>query len=133
MNVEPIVKKFYEHLDEGKIMGLKCKECGSHLFPPVAACRSCSSRDLEWTEMSGEGELLFYSSSTLPAVRFVDYAPYAYGLVKLKEGPVFLTMISGVEAEDTAKMEELFRKLPLPVRAKVEEIAGANIVTFELQ
>lgn len=124
-----IATKFYQYLNEGKIMALKCTACGAYVFPPVAHCRQCSSDGLDWTEMSGEGELLYFSSSALPAVRFADYAPYAYGLVKLKEGPVWLSMIKDVPT-DPAEMAGFSGKLPLKVRAVSEKIADLNIIVF---
>ena len=125
-----IATKFYQFLNEGKIMSLKCKSCGAYVFPPVAYCRQCGSDDLDWTELSGDGELLFFSSSALPAVRFADYAPYAYGLVKLKEGPVWLSMVKDVPT-DPGEMAEFSSKLPLKVRAVSEEIAKLKIVVFK--
>ncbi len=132
MSGESIVRTFYSALGEGKILGTKCGECGSYSFPPKTACTECGSRDIEVVEMSGEGELQFYSSGGFPPLRFADYAPYAYGLVKLKEGPMWLTMIRGVEVVDHEKMEAFFTTLPVAVKAKIAEVAGTNIVTFEV-
>lgn len=128
--MELVATKFYRFLNEGRIMALKCGACGAWVFPPVTHCRECSSGDLDWDELSGEGELLYFSSSALPAIRFADYAPYAYGLVKLKEGPVWLSMVRGVPTEP-AKMAEFSIRLPVQVQAVVEEIAGLNIVIFK--
>ncbi len=128
--MDMIATRFYQDLSQGKIMALKCKACGAYTFPPVAYCRKCSSDDLDWVEMSGEGELLYFSSSALPALRFADYAPYAYGLVKLKEGPVWLSMIKDVPT-DPVEMAQFSGKLPLKVRATSEVIADLSIVVFK--
>ncbi len=128
--MELIANKFYSNLDEGKITGLYCNDCDRWVFPPVAYCRNCSSDNLEWRELSGEGELLYYSSSSLPALRFTDYAPYAYGLVRLKEGPVWLSMIKEVSTEPE-DMAADFKNLPVPVKASIEEVAEMNIIVFE--
>ena len=53
--MEPIVKKWYDGLNEGKLLGLKCKRCGTVEFPPFPVCNTCSCTDLEWIEISGEG------------------------------------------------------------------------------
>ena len=38
IKLEKVVQKFYESLDEGKMMGRKCTACGNVEFPPVFAC-----------------------------------------------------------------------------------------------
>jgi len=55
----PISKtlKFWEGIKEGKIYATKCKKCGKLYFPPVADCSACLSSEMEWVELSGEGEL----------------------------------------------------------------------------
>ena len=49
---------FIDHLEEGKVMGTKCKKCGQIFFPPRADCYSCFSSDMEWFKVSGKGKLL---------------------------------------------------------------------------
>jgi len=132
MCADSIVRKFYDALEEGTILGTKCGECGAYNFPPKTACTECGSRSVEFVELSGKGELQFYSSGNLPPLRFAEYAPYAYGLVKMEEGPMWLTMIKGVEVRDTDRMTEFLAELPCAVSAKIEEVAGTKIVTFEV-
>lgn len=47
-----IVKKFYEALDEGKILGRKCTKCGHVEFPPYLACNECGNLDTEWIDLT---------------------------------------------------------------------------------
>ena len=128
-----IVKKFYDFLAEGRIMGFKCVKCSAYIFPPKAICPSCLGRDLEWTEMSGKGMLLCFTRSEVPAIPFSEYAPYAYGLVKLSEGPVFFSMVEGVDVSDKAKITEQLGRLPIPVKAKIKKVGELNVVTFEVE
>lgn len=127
---ESIVRKFYADLPKGKIWGQKCKKCGNWNFPPKGSCKKCGSFNLELKEISGKGKLIYYSVGILPPKKFVDYAPYAYGMVKLEEGPIFMTQIRGVSLK-TEELEAWNNKCPMDVRAKVEKIAGMNIVIFE--
>ena len=72
----PISKtlKFWEGLKEGKIYTTRCKNCGKLYFPPVVDCAECYSSDMEWIELSGEGEIetfthiiaVSYTHLTLP-------------------------------------------------------------------
>ena len=42
-DMEPIVKKFYDGVAEGKYYGRKCKECGAIEFPPHLGCNTCGN------------------------------------------------------------------------------------------
>jgi uncharacterized OB-fold protein len=127
-----LLKKFYDALVEGKIVGLKCKSCGMYVFPPKPVCQKCFSRDLDWVQLSGDGKLLCFSSSIMPAPQFRDYVPYAYGLVKLNEGPVFYTMITGIDVSNPARIKENLERLPINVKAEIKKIAGLHIITFRI-
>ena len=63
---QPIAKRWYDNLAEGHIMGNRCKDCSAYTFPPLTVCRECRSRNLEWVEMSGNGEVVMFSSTILP-------------------------------------------------------------------
>ena len=52
-----ITKQWYDYLEQGRLMGLKCKRCGTVHFPPYPICRECSGMDMEWVEVSGEATL----------------------------------------------------------------------------
>ena len=81
IKLEKVVKTFYDKLEEGKIMGRKCPECGAVEFPPVYACNTCGSYETEWVEISGNAVM---HSIVLPAALstkpdYADLKPYAYG------------------------------------------------------
>jgi uncharacterized OB-fold protein len=129
---ESMIKKFYDSLAKGKIYGVQCKKCKHFIFPPKAGCEACGAHSVEWKEISGEGQLHFFSSGNLPPMKFVKYHPYAYGLVELKEGPSFLTQIEGLDVSSVKAIEEQNEKMPMKVKAKVKELAGMNIVIFSV-
>ena len=129
--METIAKKWYDNLAKGKIMGIKCKDCGAYTFPPLTVCRECRSRNLKEVEISREGELVMYSSTMLPAAKFADLGKKAYGLIKLKEGPVFFTQVEGVKYNTPDEIRKGNEVLPVKVKAKIKKVAGMNIVVFE--
>ena len=61
------VNDFVGYLEEGKLMGARCKTCGS--FFARAHCYQCLAGDMEWFEIAGKGELVSYST--------LQYAPPA--------------------------------------------------------
>lgn len=132
MMVETVAKMFYDGLAKGKILGAKCSSCRKWTFPPVTACRECGSRKVSMKKISGNGTVYFYSTSILPPKKFAKYSPYAYGIVELKEGPTFFTMIEGLNASTPEKIAKGNEKLPLKVKAKVAKKAGMNVVVFKV-
>ncbi|MFX1466275.1 MAG: Zn-ribbon domain-containing OB-fold protein [Promethearchaeota archaeon] len=130
--VKKVAKEFYDSLASDTILGAQCNDCGNWTFPPVTACRECGSRNIEMKEISGEGTVYFYSTSILPPKKFAEYSPYAYGLVELKEGPSFMTMVEGLDASTPEKIAEGNQRLPLPVKAEIIERAGMNVVCFKV-
>ncbi len=130
--VQKVAKRFYDSLVAGTILAAQCNDCGNWTFPPVTACRECGSRNIEMKEISGEGTVYFYSTSILPPKKFAEYSPYAYGLIELKEGPAFMTMVEGLDASTPEKIAEGNKRLPLPVKAEVIERAGMNVVCFRI-
>lgn len=126
-------KTFYDGLAKGKIIGIKCSKCGKYTFPPLPACRECRSRNIKFVEMSGEGKLFYYSKTMLPALKFAKEPPAAYGLVQLREGPVFFTKINNANISSNEKIKEGNEKLPLSVKAKITKAVGMNIVTFDIK
>lgn len=115
--MEPYVKKWYDYLDAGKLMGMKCKHCGSYEFPPVPVCNSCSGTDLEWAEMSGEGKLVSFSANILVDPPFAEYGPTLQGVIQLSEGPTFISWIVGTGLDQEA---DLFQKLPVAVKMEIQ-------------
>ena len=94
-DMEPIVKKFYDGVAQGKYYGRKCVECGAIEFPPHLGCNTCGCADTEWVELSGKGTL---ESFTVPGIQndkpyLKAVEPYGYGKVKLDEGPEYTFVI----------------------------------------
>ena len=55
-DMEPIVKRFYEGVAEGKYWGRKCKECGAIEFPPHIGCNTCGRLCPDYAIWFGEEE-----------------------------------------------------------------------------
>ncbi|MFC2024388.1 Zn-ribbon domain-containing OB-fold protein [Chloroflexota bacterium] len=127
VSMQSYVAKWYDFLDKGKIMGLKCNRCDSYEFPPVSVCDKCSATDLGWVEMSGQAQLVTFTLCLFPDPPFATFAPFTYGAVTMKEGPHFHAMILGLESESPV---ELYRKLPLQVQAEIQDRGDHKFVAF---
>lgn len=55
--MQPVTKMWYDYLNEGKLMGLKCEHCGQMEFPPVPVCNTCGKHEMEWAPITGRQSL----------------------------------------------------------------------------
>lgn len=129
IKMQPYVKMWYAYLEQGKIMGVKCKRCGSYEFPALSICNACSCTDVEWVEMSGKGTLISLNQIFYADIPFAKYAPFLYGNVSLEEGPKFPGIVFGVDVKDAVK---LFDKLPVEVRAEIMDREGYKAVAYRV-
>lgn len=80
------IKKFFEGLREGKIYATKCPRCSTIYFPPQADCTKCRISNLDWVEVSGEGELLTYTVINVKPLSFMHYNDYVVAIARMREG-----------------------------------------------
>lgn len=131
VKLEKVVQTFYEGLEEGKLLGKKCTKCGAVEFPPVYACNTCGSMDMEWVECSGKAVM---KSIVMPAAlsskpEYDQLKPYAYGEIELEEGSCFNGVVKGINKK---KRKLLLDKLPIPVHAEIFQRNGYKTVVFAL-
>ena len=93
---------FIGHLESGKVMGTRCKDCGKLFFPPRADCYQCLTSNVEWFEVSGTGKLLTYSRLQFAPIGFGDDLPYSIALLDYGDFKVFGRIASGIDEEDLA-------------------------------
>jgi NAD(P)-dependent dehydrogenase (short-subunit alcohol dehydrogenase family)/uncharacterized OB-fold protein len=95
---------------QGNLELQRCAACGRVQYPPREACVHCLSDELEWTMMSGRGELV--SETALHhslELFFRERVPWRLGLVRLAEG---VSLVTHVDA----------RCGPAPFAVKVEAV-----------
>ncbi|HDN02028.1 MAG TPA: Zn-ribbon domain-containing OB-fold protein [Candidatus Bathyarchaeota archaeon] len=92
--------KFWEGLKEGKVYAMKCKKCGKIYFPPSSDCPSCLASDMEWIELSGEGEIETFTHVIVRPASFQDERPYTVAIARMKEGVRVLAWLVGVKKKD---------------------------------
>ena len=77
--------KYQKGLEQGKFLGLKCRQCSSFTFPPSGVCRKCGGTDLEESPLNGKGVI-----RTFTVIRVAPEGrkpPYVVAMVELEEGP----------------------------------------------
>jgi uncharacterized OB-fold protein len=79
---------YWAGLREGRLLMQRCTACGKLQFYPRSICRHCTSDELDWAEMSGNGRIYSYTIVyRAPFEAFQADVPYAYAVVELDEGP----------------------------------------------
>lgn len=131
IKLEKVVQGFYDALEEGKILGRKCPNCGAVEFPPVYACNTCGNLETEWVEISGKAVM---KSIVMPAAlsskpEYDALGKYAYGEIELEEGACFNGVVRGITKK---KRKTLVNELPIPVHAEIFQRDGYKTVVFAL-
>jgi uncharacterized protein len=89
---EPCVPGLFTEEGGVRLLGARCRCCGTPYFPAPAHCRNpdCSGSDLEVRGFGGGGALWSYSVANFapPAPHKFDapFRPYVIGVVDLDEG-----------------------------------------------
>ena len=109
------VNDFIDMLDQGKVMGTRCKDCGMIFFPPRADCYKCHTGNMEWFEIEGTGKLITYSKLKYAPIGFEDDLPYSIAVVDYGDYKVFGRIASDIPDEDIQigmAMKTAANKLP---------------------
>ena len=98
---------FQAYLSEGKLMGSRSRATGKIYVPPRPLDPESHSDEMEWVELSGEGELaaftaVFIGPNAMIEAGYDRQNPYMSGIVKLAEGPFISAQILGLDAAQPA-------------------------------
>ncbi len=99
--------------------GSRCTNCRTVYFPPRAVCPTCAKHRqslgrLEPFQLSGEGEVVTFTTVHEPAEGFEMQVPYVLAIVRTKEGPQLTGQVVDVVPADVRiglKVRATFRKL----------------------
>jgi uncharacterized protein len=98
--ITPLNKPFWEFAARSIFALQTCDSCGDAHVPPSPVCPQCLSASQTWKPSSGRGTL----ESWVDFHRaywdgFQDELPYRVCLVRLDEGPLFVSNLIGVQNE----------------------------------
>lgn len=113
------VNDFIQYLEEGKVMGTRCKDCGMVFFPARSDCYKCLASNMEWFEVTGTGKLVTYSKLEYAPVGFDGDLPYCIALLDYGDYKVF-----GRIADDVPE-EEI--KVGMGMRTMVNELPNGQL------
>ena len=105
-------KEYNEALKENKLLGLKCKDCGTVTVPPKMVCRQCASPDMEVIELKGTGKVQTFTTCNVAPEGREDEVPYIILLVELDEGPWIMGNLTGIDPK-TATIELIGKRVKM--------------------
>ena len=123
---------YKQALKEGKLLGLKCKQCGKITAPANKVCIECGSEDLDIIELSGKGEIQTFTVIHVPPEGFE--APFVVAMAELDEGPWVMGNVEGIDPNKVT-MELIGRRVKIghKVVPADEFSAGERVaLTFSL-
>ncbi|MCR9262405.1 MAG: Zn-ribbon domain-containing OB-fold protein [Pseudomonadaceae bacterium] len=97
----PTTEPFWQGLAEEKLMLQQCDDCKEWVFYPRTHCSHCLSSNLEWQQVSGEGEIYSFTIARRPtAPPFAGMEPQYIAVVQLQEGVRMNTVIANATESD---------------------------------
>ncbi len=97
MDYKLTFKEYNKALRRGKLLGLKCIDCGKITCPPKMACQECGSTNMEIVELKGDGKVVTFTVSYVPAEGRSAEVPYTVVMVELDEGPWLLGNLTDID------------------------------------
>ena len=116
-------RPFYEAAMGGKLMLMRCTDCGGYRVPSRMHCDVCLSTNVEWAQASGRATI-----RTLGVMHqkyhagFYPELPYNLALIELEEGP---RMVSNVVGAANGEL-----RVGMPVQVEFEQHADVAIPKF---
>ena len=122
---------FFTDLDQVRLRGCRCNNCGAVFIGSRLACENCTSTDITETILGDRGTLYSYTVVRhRPPLGYRGpddpYVPFAEGLVELADGIRVFTKLSGVDIE-AVQIGETYR---LEVRPLYTDEAGTEVMEF---
>jgi len=103
----------------------KCEKCGKLFFPKRLICDECGNQKMNTIKLSREGKLITYTIIHIGPSQFTDQAPYAVGIVELKEGVRLLTQLADCD------LEKLKSGMPMRIEfRRISEQGDAGILNY---
>jgi len=98
VNIE--TEPFWAATAEGRLLLLRCDDCGAVIWYPRSICPNCRSSTTSWFEASGRGIVYSYTVVRRGQGRWREAAPYVVAYVELEEGPRLLTNIVDCDPDE---------------------------------
>ncbi len=107
--------KFFLGLEDGKLLGSECTNCGRRYGTPRGHCLECGNKT-HWIELPLVGTVHSWTTCYFGSEEFLSQTPFNLALVEFESADtLFLSRLTGVKQEDIfigMKVRANFRKVP---------------------
>ena len=111
----PISAPFWEGTREKKLMVQYCLDSGQYQFYPRPVSIFTGSRNLEWREVSGAGEVFTYTIARVGRGPFEGVMPFIVATIRLDEGVTIMSNVIDCDLDRIAigmRVEPVWAPLP---------------------
>ncbi len=120
---ERLLSKPLSRLEDVRLLGSKCKNCGEVGLGEVSSCQNCAGEDLIVMPLSQKGKLWTYTViRNRPPGDFKGKVPMGEGLVELPEGIRVKSPLGGDVEKLEIGMDLKFTAYPLYENENGEEV-----------
>jgi len=96
----PLSQHYWDACNSQQLLIQKCSACGRYQFYPRSFCTSCGQEKPEWAQASGRGTVVTWTIVRHPvSAAYAEDIPYVIALIRLAEGPVMMSQITGCDPE----------------------------------
>lgn len=96
--VTPLDELYWKFTQQHELRLQRCSRCRQFRFPASAVCPECDADEAEWIAVSGNGTLfswVVFHKCYFPG--FAQEIPYNVAMIRLDEGPMFISNVTGVD------------------------------------
>ncbi|MFC1872578.1 Zn-ribbon domain-containing OB-fold protein [Chloroflexota bacterium] len=131
----PINEDFFsttlDTIEDIRLRGSKCNNCGVAFLGKLIACENCQSTDIEERELGTSGTLYSYTIVwNLPPAHYKGtnnpFMPFAVGMVELSDGEMFLSRLSHLTFDEL----EIGMPLTLSVEPLYKDEEGNDVMIY---
>ncbi len=135
-DLKPIVKTFYDALEEGTILGRKCLRCGHIEFPPFLCCNACGGLDTEWVDLTNVRGVVKQALPTKGAFGDPDFrnqhGDYFAVEVEIPGADPFNTSLLHVDYDKYAEFDKAISEKPVAVKPLIIQDEDVKVVVWEI-
>ena len=114
--VDATLAPYFAAAKQHRLVVQRCAACGALRFPPRELCSGCLSSAVDWTEVSGRGEIFSFNvMHQIYHPAFAREVPYAVVVVKLAEGPKLISNVVDCPPDEI--------RIGMPVEVVFEEVS----------
>ena len=136
-DLKPIIKTFYDALEEGTILGRKCQRCGHVEFPPFLCCNTCGCLDTEWVDLTNMRGVVKQALPTRGAFGDPEFrqthGDYFAVEVHIPDVDPFSTSLLHVDYDKYAEFDKTIDEMDVVVKPLIIQDEDVKVVVWELE